>query len=329
MIISFSDSINNIKNSIYFDKNYNKIFAEYDKSDFVIIKIIKNNKISFIPLLLHKIEDYYEGYSSYGYGGIIGDIEYLTEEDLEKIIEFCKNHKIIDIFIRNAPFLNNHKILPEKFNYFNRTTYTKNLKKYNSFDDLKKDLNQKVRWSINYAIRNNLEVKIKKYDEIDNNDLENFYNLYNQVMDFRKTSEYYYFPKSFFKDTFNSLNEKCDLLYIEMDNKFIAASMFMLDDDYVHYHFSALDRDYSRLQPMELLISRAIYEYGNQNYKYLHLGGGLSTDAKDGLSRFKKKFSDFESEFYISKIICDEDKYNYFRNFYNIKNNLFLIKDAK
>ncbi|MDN5343774.1 MAG: hypothetical protein PWP28_2655 [Oceanotoga sp.] len=329
MIISFSDNIDNIKNSIYFDKNYNKIFAEYDESNFVVIKLIKNNKISFLPLLLHKIEDYYEAYSSYGYGGIVGDIDYLSEKDFEEIIEFCKSNKIIDIFIRNAPFLNNYKIIPDKFNFFNRITYTKVLNKCASFSDFKKDLNQKIRWSINYAIRNSLDVKIKKYDEINDYDLENFYNLYNKVMSFRQTSDYYYFSKYFFEKTFKTLKEKCDLFYIEKSNKFIAASLFMLDDDYVHYHFSALDRDYSKYQPMELLMSKAIYEYGNLGYKYLHLGGGLSLDASDGLSRFKRKLSDFESKFYISKIICDKDKYNYFRDHYDIRNNLFLIKDAK
>ncbi|HOQ17734.1 MAG TPA: GNAT family N-acetyltransferase [Defluviitaleaceae bacterium] len=329
MNVSFTDKIGNLRNSLYFSKSYNEIFAKYDNSHFVIMKLNKNNKESYLPLLLHEINDYYEGYSSYGYGGIVGNIDHLSKDDFRKIIEFCKSNKIIDIFIRNAPFLNNHKIIPDEFNFFNRVTYIKELKLYKSFDEFTRVLNQKLRWSINAALKNNLEVNIKKYSEITDKDLDNFYSLYNKVMNIRKASEYYYFPKEFFQNTFNSLKEKIELFYIAVDGRFIAASMFMLDDDYVHYHFSASDRDFSKLQPMELLLSKAIYVYGAKGYKYLHLGGGLSPDASDGLSRFKKKFADFESEFYISKIICDKDIYDYLRNYYNVKNNLFLIKDAK
>jgi len=148
-------------------------------------------------------------------------------------------------------------------------------------------------------------------------------------MDYRNAENYYYFSEEFFKDHFSKLANRCELYYIEKDGKFISAAIFLKDVEYVHYHFSATDREYSKLQPMDLLIIKAIYDYGNEGYKYMHLGGGLTLEGSDGLSKFKKKYSDLEREFYISKIICDEEEYYKNREKYGISNSpIFLIKDA-
>lgn len=314
---------------VYFTDEYNKIFSAYDNAEYRVLEILKNGKKIFFPFLMFKTDNFYEAYTSYGYGGFFGEYqETFTDYEFEEIKNFFKNNGIIDVFIRNTPFLKNEIFIPDSYNFFNRVTYTKNLKRYDSFEKLKSKVGQKVRWSVNYALRNGLEVIVKKYSEINDNDIKLFYNLYTKVMDFRNTTDYYYFPENFFRDTFSALKDKCDMYFIEKDGKFIAASLF-IKDSIVHYHFSATDRDYSKFQPMELLMLRAIYNYGNEGYKALHLGGGLSSDCSDGLSKFKKKFSDNENKFFISKIICDpETYYDSRKKLISDNNNMFLIKDA-
>ena len=61
----------------------------------------------------------------------------------------------------------------------------------------------------------------------------------------------------------------------------------------------------------------------------MYLGGGINFDESDGLSKFKRKFSNNKKIFYITKIICDEDLYSKTRKYFKInRKDLFLIGDA-
>ena len=66
----------------------------------------------------------------------------------------------------------------------------------------------------------------------------------------------------------------------------------------VHYHLSASSIEGLRHQCNELLLSYANYIFGKNGFKIMHLGGGLKFDESDGLSRFKRKFSDKKNKYY-------------------------------
>ena len=79
------------------------------------------------------------------------------------------------------------------------------------------------------------------------------------------------------------------------------------------------------------MISYALFYFGKLGYKIMNLGGGLKFDQSDGLSKYKKKYSNLEKTFYITKLICDSKKYLETREkllHKNKENNLFLIGDA-
>ena len=61
----------------------------------------------------------------------------------------------------------------------------------------------------------------------------------------------------------------------------------------------------------------------------MHLGGGIKLDESDGLSRFKKKFSNNTKKiFYITKLICNSDLYLRTRSLFQLEDEkLFLIGD--
>lgn len=102
------------------------------------------------------------------------------------------------------------------------------------------------------------------------------------------------------------------------------------ETDWTHYHFSAAKREVMKQQGMELLISSAIFRYGNQGYKALHLGGGHEQDESDGLSRFKSKFASNRLVFCCTKLVCNEIDYlNERKRIALSKPNYFLIKDAR
>ena len=318
MNFSFVKKIENIKVPIYFIKNYLEIMEDNDKAEYKILKIIlKNNSEIYLPFLIKKIDsNTYEAYSAYGYGGFYSNndntlIKLELKNNWTEFENFMKNNNIIDLFLRNSPFLANYDYIPEKFNEFNRTTFIRKIKPYNNLEEFTKDVKQKLRWSINYAVKNGLKVVFRRYGDLEKDELLDFYRIYTKIMNYRGADDYYFFKLKFFENHFYLLKNNCELALIrgKTYNKIIGGSIFLLDDlGLVHYHFSGFNREYSKYQPMELLLSKAILRYGNLEKNILHLGGGISIEGNDGLSKFKSKFATNKLYFYISKIIFDKEK---------------------
>jgi len=339
MYFSFVKKIENIKVPIYFKKNYLELIADNDKAEYKILKIILKDSLEiYLPFLIKEIDkNIYEAYSAYGYSGFYSNndnnlIKLEIKNNWTEFVNFMKGNNIIDLFLRNSPFLSNHDFVPEKFNEFNRTTFIRKLKFYNNLEEFTKNIKQKLRWSINYAVKNGLKVEFRRYDDLEKNELLDFYRIYTKVMNYRDAEDYYFFKLKFFEDHFYLFKDNCELALImkKGNNKIIGGAIFLLDDlELVHYHFSGFNRDYSKDQPMELLLSEAILRYGNLGKNMLHLGGGISIEGNDGLSKFKSKFATSKLNFYISKIIFDKEKYYKLRKKYKIMNSkMFLIKDA-
>ena len=79
------------------------------------------------------------------------------------------------------------------------------------------------------------------------------------------------------------------------------------------------------------MIAYALFYFGKSGYEIMNLGGGLKFDETDGLSKYKRKYSNLKKTFFITKLICDSKKYLATREKLLNKNNindLFLIGDA-
>ena len=336
----FIKKIENINVPIYFTENYLKIIADNDKSEYKILKIIlKDSSEIYLPFLMKEIDkNIYEAYSAYGYGGFYSNnhnnkvLKLELKSNWKEFKNFMKDNNIIDLFLRNSPFLLNHDFVPEKFNEFNRTTFIRKLKPYNNLEEFTKNAKRKLKWSINYAIKNEFKVEFRRYDDLKKDELSDFYQIYIEAMKYNEADDYYFFKIGFFRNHFNLFKDNCELALViqKGSNKMIAGSIFLLDDlKLAHYHYSAFNRDYSKYRPVDLLLAEAILRYGNLGCNMLHLGGGISIQGNDGLSMFKRKFAKNELNYYISKIIFDKEKYYKLRKKYQVFNSkMFLIKDA-
>ncbi len=336
----FVKKIENINVPIYFTENYLKIMADNDKSKYKILKIIlKDSSEIYLPFLIKEIEEnIYEAYSAYGYGGFYSNndnnkgLKLELKSNWKKFNNFMKDNNIIDLFLRNSPFLSNHDFVPEEFNDFNRTTFFRKLKPYNNLEEFTKNVKSILRWSINCAVKNGLKVEFRRYGDLEKNELSDFFRIYTEAMKNHEADDYYFFKIEFFKKHFDLFKDNCELALVKSkeDEKIIGCSIFLLDDlKLAHYHYSALNRDHSKYRPMDLLLAEAIVRYGNLGENMLHLGGGISIEGDDGLTRFKRKFAPNELNFYISKIIFDKEKYHKLRKKYQVFNSkMFLIKDA-
>ena len=334
--ITLERQINIPQVPVYLDETYQDLFSRYDKCEYRYLKLIdKSGGAIFLPLLLNSpTEGYFEGYSAYGYGGFYSsdyaneDMEQILSANWNQLANFMCREKIYSIFLRHSPFLDNHGVVNPQYNHFNRITYSRNLKPYDSWGAFTTSLPQKLRWSVNYALKHGYTVEFENNSE---KSLIEFYSMYAELMNAKNASEYYLFSYDFIKQHFHCLGARIELGVVKQEktNQIVAAALFLLDNEMAHYHLSAGKTENRKFQTMQLLLASAIYRYGNNNKKLLNLGGGHTKEGTDGLSQFKKKFSDAERPFIISKIVFDKDKYRMVRQDNDIEDSsMFLIRDA-
>jgi lipid II:glycine glycyltransferase (peptidoglycan interpeptide bridge formation enzyme) len=274
-----------------------------------------------------------EAFSSYGYGGLYGDPTPISDDDLNNLTLFLAKEGICCLFLRHAPFLDNHRYWPDSVLEINRYTYQVALSPSKSIDAHLRSLPQKLRASVNRAKRGGLRVEAVDTTLMDQS-MEKFCRLYNTRMSALDSDAFYRFDLPFFMEHKSRLGKACRLLVVksEASNAVIAGALFLADTEFhhVHYHLSAADHEAMRCQAMELLMSTAIYDFGVEGFSILHLGGGQLLDETDGLSRFKRKFASHRLDFFISKIICDPKEYERLRGLQPLRYpSRFLIGDAR
>jgi len=275
-----------------------------------------------------------EVHTAYGYGGVWPVDPFPEPIDLKVIQAFFRKEGVLSAFIRHSPFLANQRLWTPESSEFNRTCYVRDLCADQDLDTFSRQVDQKLRWSINYARRQGLSVEFQPASRWCERDVSNFYNIYLKLMEDKDTNTAYLFSEAFFFGH-ASFGDRCELAVIRdpLTMELIAGAFFLLDPTlgWAHYHLSASRRENLKSQPMELLLAEAAVRYGNQKFRSLHLGGGHAADASDGLSRFKRKFASRELPFHISKWICDQERYTMARERSAALPNphMFLISDAR
>lgn len=306
-----------LPSSVYASAAYLELFAANEEKDlrYVVGHSPMRGPI-VLPIGMTQIGDgVFEACSVYGYGGIMTrDPDHAPFGDgfCRELRQFLARCGIASIFLRHSPFLANAELLPDDWKELNRKTYVVNLNPHDDLDAFCSKADQKLRWSVRYALRNGLRCGFSSHPGWNGVELSGFYSIYRELMLKKETNPFYLFSREFFKRHGESFGGDCELAIVVggPDDEVLAGAFFLKDlSGYVHYHLSASSEGAMKLQAMELLMGSAIVRYGRQGLHTMHLGGGHSVDGSDGLSRFKKKFATTEKEFHISRIVCDKDAY--------------------
>lgn len=273
------------------------------------INVVMKRDIAEDEYLVEKIPKgrYFDFATPYGYGG------WLVEgEDTEKLFSvydaWCRKNGIITEFVRFHPLLNNHRFC-EKFYEVIQLGEVVHMDLSSPkliADNLKSQNRNKIR----KALKNDIKIFNGRFAKIYNT----FREIYNQTMDKVQAKPYYYFKEDFYKSLLFDLPQNAQVFYAVKNGDVIAASIFLMSNGRMSYHFSGSLQEYSRFAATNLLLYEVAL-WGNANgYKTLLLGGGVGS-KDDGVLVFKKSFYRGKlNRFHIGRKIFDNDKYNELSN---------------
>lgn len=263
-----------------------------------------------VPILLEG-EQFFDAITPYGYGGPLvletEDREKLADAYREDYVSYCRKNRIVDEFVRFHPLAENAL----DFGNLYETTYNRHTVAVDLTDE------DYFRTQFTPDCRNMIRKAAKKGVQVEVDEkclhMEDFIRLYYSTMDKNRASDYYYFEKPYF-DGLRAING-CSVVLINayVEDTIISSAMFMLCGSSMHYHLASTDRDFYSYASNNAILSKAA-EYGREcGMHWLHLGGGLSSDEKDPLFRFKRSFGRTEKnlkDFYIGKAVFLPDVYN-------------------
>jgi lipid II:glycine glycyltransferase (peptidoglycan interpeptide bridge formation enzyme) len=176
-------------------------------------------------------------------------------------------------------------------------------------EDIWKNIRKGHKSSIKSGRKNG--VVIEKVEATKSN-IEILNKLYLETMQRNNADTRWFLPENYFSNCFSNLGtSRCSLFFAYKDAIPISASIFLHDFEIIYYHFSGSDSKYYSLNMNNLLVYEVCLWAKNKEYKYFHLGGGVTSYSNDSLYIFKSGFSDKTASLYSVQKIFDISKYSY------------------
>lgn len=307
---SYFDFFAPTQKDIYYTEEYVKLYeSETDKR--VCFVCQDGDKVLLFPLLVREFEFqgkiYKDFETAYGYGGPLynTDDECFITVALKLLKEYCAANGYVAGFVRFHPVLANIKGFDQVGKLIaDRHTVAMDLS-MSEEDMWMYEVHSKNRNVIKKAVKEGLTFEA----DYNYRYLKEFLNLYNSTMDRLTADSFYYFDDLYYEKLVKSIPNSF-LGVVKNGEQVLSAAIFMYLEPYGHYHLSGSDKTQLRQSPNNFMLWEAAKELKKHNIKFFHLGGGTTGDKEDSLLQFKKKFSKSIFQFYIGKLIFNEDTYN-------------------
>ncbi len=131
--------------------------------------------------------------------------------------------------------------------------------------------------------------------------------MYDETMDRVGSSGRLRMPDAYYEQLVEGLGDGVVLLQAVQDGEPVAASIFMVWDDRVHYHLSGSTPDGMRNGATNALLDHAVRTLIPPGGR-LHLGGGVSEG--DGLEKFKRSLSTEQTTVFLCRTVVDRGRYD-------------------
>ena len=294
----------------YHTYDYHKLSKEKDDKP-ILIKYSEGNKLILLPLLVREINNsrYFDATSVYGYAGPLQkniNNTFNNGNFIKVLQQFFKEEKIISVFSRLNPYINNQSILLDKIGQIEDLGQVVNI-------DITKDIAlQRTQYSKSTKSRVNKARKQCYVKEVHTeNEINEFIDIYFENMERLNAKDSYFFDRNYFFDFYNSTDFKTIILTVfdSETDRAIAASMFVITNGIIQFHLSGTRNEFLNIAPARLFIDEMRLIGTKEGYNYFNLGGGLGGDS-DTLFDFKASFSNDIKPFKVWKFIVNKEIYN-------------------
>lgn len=295
---------------VYFKEEYVRLY-ETDTEKAYCIVCQEDNNILLLPLLRRTFtfEDkkYYDFETTYGYSGPITNSlnEQFRIKALITLKEYCSQSGYIAGLVRFHPLLLNQtgfdtigQLIPDRKTVAIDLNQTMDRVWTNEIHSKNRNV---IRKAENAGCRFIVDESYKYIDE--------FIKLYNSTMDKLSADDFYYFDDNYYKHLIADVPNSFLGCVTDMNNKIISAAIFMYNGIYGHYHLSGSDKTQLHLSPNNFMLWETAKVLQKKGVKLFHLGGGTTGDPNDTLFLFKHRFSKNTCQFYIGKLIFNQDIY--------------------
>jgi len=305
------DALLNEMGSFEFYHTYDyHLFSKQKNEKFVLLVYKENETCIAMPFIIRPIQGttYFDITSVYGYPGPLTNNLPKDFDNSNLVIElnnYFKENKVISVFSRLNPFINNQKDILKDFGICEDKSTVVIIDLTKDLKEQRRGYQKRIRTQINKA-RRICSIKIAKSES----DINAFINIYYENMDRVNANDSYYFDRNYFYEMVNSKSFTTDiLLAVEIEsNKIIAGAMFITTGPIVQYHLSGTKTEYLNVMPLKMLIDEMRIRATEKGCTHFNLGGGFGS-KEDSLLRFKMSFSKNLKMFCIWKHIVDVDIY--------------------
>lgn len=297
--------IHDFHHTAYFHKIDNSFTSK------LLVFSYDENFIAF-PIVIRPIEatDYNDVTSVYGYAGPVYKFEnnfnpqQLLTFFKEQFFAFCKEHKIISVFSRLHPLIE-QRILLNDFGNIEDLNKTVVIDLTMTAEEQRKAYRKSLKSELNQLRRKEIEVK----EANSKTEIDQFIEIYYETMSRVEASKLYYFSKEYFYDFLDNPDFNSKLLVAKHDNQVIAGAIFTFTKKIMQYHLAGTTEAFIKETPMKLILDEARI-FGNEiSTECLHLGGGVGGQDNDSLFRFKSGFSKDFKQFSVWKLIVNDTIY--------------------
>lgn len=303
-----------IKQANVYDFHHTSYFHQID-NNFNSKLLLFSDDENFIglPIVIRPIDGtaFFDITSVYGYAGPI----YKFQKDYNNLdlisffnlhfVNFCKENKIVSVFSRLHPLIDQRKIL-KGLGEISDLNKTLSINLQISPEEQRREYRKSLKSELNQLARKDIYVReSENHDEVDE-----FISIYYETMKRVGAASQYYFSKEYLYGFLNNSDFKSKLLVAVKNKKIIAGAIFTLTDTIMQYHLAGTTQEFIQETPMKLIIDQARLLGNETTAKDLHLGGGVGGRDDDSLFKFKSAFSKSLKQFSVWKFVVDQKIYD-------------------
>ena len=274
---------------------YYHLLSKQDNEKSVLIAYREADTLIALPLLLRDIEgtSFRDATSVYGYAGPLCKIKgerasaFNNERFKKQLQQFLNDNKIVSVFSRLHPYIDYQENILKNIGSIGSPGNVVNIDITQPIDIQRQQYNKRLKTYVNKARRKYTIIQANNEQQI-----EEFIEMYYENMRRLDATDYYFFKKRYFYQLMISSFFKVELMLCSdtETGELIGGAMFIKTGNIVQYHLSGCKEEYLHLNPIKLLIDEMRLRATDEGYTFFNLGGGLGV-KEDSLFRFKASFS--------------------------------------